>query len=84
MGLVCRSRRHKGLLRVERALIGDAAVEFPLLQFELEHERCAQIRDLIPADSLRPGAYRYVLRVTRDGVVLHEVFRDFVAAAPES
>jgi VWFA-related protein len=83
MGLVCRSRRHKGLLRVERALIGDTAVEFPLLEFELAGERCAQIRDLIPAGSLRPGPYRYVLRVTHDGAMLHETSRDFIATTLE-
>jgi VWFA-related protein len=84
MGLVCRSRRHKGPLQVERVLIGDTAVEFPLLQFELAHERCAQIRDLIPTGRLRPGPYRYVMRVLHEGTVMHEVARDFVAAAPES
>jgi hypothetical protein len=83
MGLVCRNRRHKGVLRVERALIGDTAVEFPLLQFELASERCAQIRDLIPAGSLRPGPYRYVMRVLDDGAMLHEVSRDFIATAME-
>jgi VWFA-related protein len=84
MGLVCRNRRHKGLLQVERVLIGDTAVEFPLLQFELANERCAQVRDLIPTGRLRPGPYRYVMRVLHEGSVLHEVSRDFVAAAPES
>jgi VWFA-related protein len=83
MGLVCRNRRHKGVLRVERALIGDTAVEFPLLQFELAGERCAQIRDLIPAGSLRPGPYRYVMRVLHDGTKLHEVAREFLAVALE-
>lgn len=83
MGLVCRNRRHKGLLRVERALIGDTAVEFPLLEFELVNERCAQIRDLIPAGSLRPGPYRYLMRVLHDGATLHEVARDFIARTSE-
>jgi hypothetical protein len=84
MGLVCRSRKHEGLLRVERILTGDAAVEFPLLQFELGGERCAQVRDLISAGSLRPGPYRYVMRVLQDGSLLSEVSRDFVATTPES
>lgn len=83
MGLVCRNRRHKDVLRVERALIGDTAVEFPPLQFELAGERCAQIRDLIPAGSLRPGPYRYVMRVLHDGTMLDEVAREFIAIALE-
>jgi VWFA-related protein len=83
MGLVCRSRRHQGVLRVERTLIGDTAVEFPSLEFELAAERCAQIRDLIPAGSLRPGPYRYVMQVLHDGAMLHEASRDFIAAALE-
>ena len=84
MGLVCRNRRDPGLLRVDRALIGETAVEFPLLEFELSGERCAQIRDLIPADSLRPGSYRYVMRVVHDGAVLQEAARDFVVAGKGS
>jgi hypothetical protein len=84
MGLVCHGRRHKGLLRVERTLIGASAVEFPLLEFELGRERCAQVRDLIPAGSLGPGTYRYQMRVLQDGEMLHEAARGFVAAGPES
>jgi VWFA-related protein len=84
MGLVCRSRRDPGPLRVERVLIGEAAVEFPSLEFELAGERCAQIRDLIPADSLGPGLYRYVLRALSGGKVLDEIARDFTATSPES
>jgi hypothetical protein len=84
MGLVCRSRRNKGQLRVERTLVGHSAVEFPSLEFELDSERCAQVRDLIPAGVLGPGTYRYEMRALRDGSVLHEVSREFVAATPES
>lgn len=77
MGLVCGRRRHKGLLRVERSLIGATTVEFPLVQFRLEGERCAQVRDLIPAGMLGPGGYRYELRILKDGKVLDEASRDF-------
>jgi VWFA-related protein len=84
MSLICRNRRSKGTLHVARALIGDAALEFPALQFELDDDRCAQVRDLIPAESLPPGPYRYILRVLHEGSVLDEVTRDFVARGPDS
>jgi hypothetical protein len=77
MGLVCGARKHKGMLRVERSLIGGTTVDFPLLKFDLAGERCAQIRDLIPAGSLGPGAYRYEVRVLQNGSVLHRASREF-------
>ena len=67
-----------------RALIGNAALEFPALQFELDDDRCAQVVDLIPAESLPPGPYRYILRVLHEGSVLAEATRDFVARGPGS
>jgi len=84
LGLVCRNRRDQGLLRVERTLIGETAIEFPLIQFEFAGDRCAQVRDLIPAGSLRAGPYRYVMRVMQADSLLHEVSRDFVAISPGS
>jgi VWFA-related protein len=84
MGLVCRNRHRQGPLRVERTLTGSSAVDFPRLEFELDRERCAQVRDLIPAGMLHPGSYRYEMRVMRDDAVLHEASRDFVVVAPES
>jgi len=84
MGLVCRGKRRRGTLHVERTLVGSSAVDFPPLKFELEGERCAQVRDLIPAGSLGPGFYRYELRVIEDGAVLDEAVREFEALEPES
>jgi len=81
LGLVCGARRHKGLLRVERSLTGGTTVGFPLVEFDLGGERCAQIRDLIPAGSLGPGAYRYDMRVLASGTVLHGASRDFTVEA---
>ena len=54
-------------------------VQFPELQFRLDSERCAQIRDVIPAGSLGPGFYRYVVRVKQDEELLQEVAREFHA-----
>lgn len=82
MGLVCRGRRQKGSLRVERLLIGDRRIVFPELEFDLDDDRCAQIRDLIPEGSLGPGYYRYIVRAMRGDEVLHESSREFAVVEP--
>jgi VWFA-related protein len=82
MGLVCRDRRRRGPLRIERSLVGDAAVDFPQLQFELDRERCAQVRDLIPAGVLGPGGYRYEMRALLEDEVAHATAHEFYVATP--
>jgi len=77
IGLVCRDRRGGGLFAVERRLIGSAAVEFPPLRIDLTEDRCAQIRDLIPAGSMGPGHYRYEISVSRDDEPLGRLEREF-------
>jgi len=81
MGLVCRGRKRQGRLLVERTLTGESRVVFPPLEFELDKDRCAQIRDVIPAGVLGPGAYRYSVRAIRDERALDETSRDFHVAA---
>ena len=83
IGLVCHSRKQKGQLRVERSLIGRSAQTFPPLTFDLEEDRCAQVRDLLPAGSLIPGYYRYEVRVLEDETLLHERSREFYAVSAE-
>jgi VWFA-related protein len=80
VGLVCGGKGGKDLLVVERTLIGDSSVDFPPIELLPGEERCAQVRDVIPAETLGPGAYRYEMRVLRDGEVLSEGGRDFLAA----
>jgi len=84
MGLVCRGRRQRGKLQVVRSLVGNTTVEFPDLEFDLAKDRCAQVRDVIPAGTLGPGEYRYEISVLRDGNLAHESAREFIAAVPES
>ncbi len=79
VGLVCRNKRMKGALDVERTLEGGSSIEFPPLEFELAEDRCAQIRDVIPARSLGPGTYRYTVRVLHDGELVDESVQPFVA-----
>jgi len=81
VGLVCRGRRFEEPLRVLRAVVGRERLELPELTIEAGTERCAQVRDLVPAGALGPGPYRYVIRVFADGRLLGEGERDFVVVA---
>jgi len=84
VGLVCRNRKQHGELSVKRRLIGESHVEFPPLVLSLGDEVCAQIRDLVPADSLGEGYYRYEVVVAEDGATLYEGSREFLAVSPET
>jgi hypothetical protein len=84
VGLVCGSRRNKGDLLVQRALVGNSSVEFPPLSFDLHEGRCAQVRDVVPENTLAPGFYHYDVRVLQEGQPLHESSRDFVVLGPAS
>ena len=60
-------------------MTGKAAQDFPPLTIELDENRCAQVRDLLPADSLQQGYYLYELRLMRDERMLQERAREFFA-----
>jgi VWFA-related protein len=79
ISLICRDRRHEGSFIIERSLTGNTAQDFPPLTIELDENRCAQVRDLLPADSLQPGYYLYELRLLRDERILQEQAREFFA-----
>jgi hypothetical protein len=83
IGLVCHSRRQKGPLQVERSLTGRSELSFDPLVLDLDKDRCAQLRDLLPAGSLAPGFHRYDVRVVQDGATLHECSREFFAVQPD-
>ena len=80
MSLVCRGKKQQGPLVVERTLVGQTRVVFPALEFDLQNDRCAQIRDVIPAETLGPGTYRYELRILREEATLDETAREFHVA----
>ena len=84
MGLVCRDRKPRGPLRVERSIVGQAVLDFPPLALDFGSERCVQVRDLIPAGRLRPGGYRYLVRALADDKLVGESSREFTAVGPES
>jgi hypothetical protein len=83
VSLVCRGARQKGVVVVERAIAGAAPVEFSPLELDLGDDRCAQVRDVIPASTLAPGIYRYELRVLHEGAEVHRAERELVVAAPQ-
>lgn len=84
VGLVCRSRGHKGALRVERKLIGETATDFPPMDLDFGEDRCAQVRDLVPAGTLSPGFFRYEIRVLKGEAEIARRERRFAAIDPGS
>jgi VWFA-related protein len=85
VGLVCRGRSRAEALRIERTLRGSSEVDFPPIDMDAAPaERCAQVRDLVPAQALGQGAYFYELRVLRGERVVGRAERSFVAVDPGS
>lgn len=62
VALVCRGKRGATVVATRR-LVGADPIDFPPIDLDLEEERCAQIRDLIPPHTLGPGSYRYEVRI---------------------
>jgi len=84
IGLVCRNRRKGGAVSVERSLVGSSVIELPPLSFDLDEDRCAQLRDVLPENTLTPGAYRYEVRVLQNDRIVDERSRDFVIVGPSA
>jgi hypothetical protein len=61
VAVVCRGRKDRGPLRIDRTLVGDSVVDLPQLEVDASADRCAQVRDLIPAGTLGSGNYRYTI-----------------------
>ena len=59
VAVVCRGRKNRGPLTVDRVLVGESVVKLPPLSLNVTSDRCAQVRDLIPPGTLGPGSYRY-------------------------
>lgn len=84
VGLVCRAKRQKGKLRVERELVGESAVEFGKVVLADDGGRCAQIRDLIRADQMVEGGFEYHVRVYDGSEEIATGAVEFYALGPES
>ncbi len=88
VGIVCRGKKVKGRIRVDRRLEGETSVLFPEQEMDLGEERCAQIRDLIPAgsmssDSNSPTSFKYVVTVSVQGSIVAQGERSFLAISPQ-
>ena len=82
VGLVCRGKKPSGALEIQRVLIGTSEIDFPPLAFDLKDDRCAQLRDLVPEQTLGEGYYRYEIRLLREGELIDEISREFIVVAP--
>ncbi|MCP3980110.1 MAG: hypothetical protein GY716_12460 [bacterium] len=84
VGIVCSGRARNKPIEVERSLSGDTSVDFEPMQVELDGERCAQIRDLIPAGTMTEGSFEYEVRILNvgDEPITHTT--DFIAVDPET
>jgi hypothetical protein len=69
VAVVCRGRKDRGPLQVDRVLVGESVVELPPLSLNVTSDRCAQVRDLIPSGTLGPGSYRYGISHAADGTL---------------
>ena len=79
VGLVCRGSSKKERLRIERLLIGETETRFPEMEIELGDERCAQVRDLIPASTMTPGRFVYRIRIVQGETEIASTERSFAA-----
>lgn len=78
VGIVCRGKGRQSVT-AERRLIGDKVHEFPALELELDDQPCAQVRDVIPSNTLTSGYYRYEIQLRQGGSILETGQREFVA-----
>lgn len=79
ISLVCLGERRREPLIVERTLTGESVVEFEPMELTLEKDSCAQIRDMIPANTMTPGTFTYSVRA--NGTEATRA-REFVVAGP--
>jgi hypothetical protein len=50
-----------------RTLVGEQETPVGSTQLDLRTDRCAQVLDLIPANTLGAGRYRFLVTVSSDG-----------------
>lgn len=67
IGVVCRGRSRKAKLEVHRRLVGETIAEFPPLSPELDEDRCAAFRDIVPGGTLTEGEFKYEVHVLEGG-----------------
>ena len=86
--LVCRGRRAKQDLWVQRRLQGETTAEFELLKWGFDGERCIQVRDLVRGGQMSWGEFSYTVDVYDNeqltGSPIATAQRDFAALGDES
>jgi hypothetical protein len=83
VSLVCRAKDQKKPIRVVRTLVGDGETPIGTTDLSMDtNERCAQILDLIPARTLGPGSYRYVIAASSGGQELARAERKMFVPDP--
>jgi hypothetical protein len=77
--VICRSQDVKGVLDVERQLVGASSVRFDPMEMDLDEDSCALIRDVVPKDTMTPGSFRYRIQIHDGPDELAQAERRFFA-----
>jgi VWFA-related protein len=85
--LVCRGKRAKQDLWIQRTLVGETAADFELLKWVFDGERCIQVRDLVRQGQMDWGDFSYAVAVfdneRLEGDPIATGRRDFSAVVDE-
>jgi VWFA-related protein len=81
IGLICLRRPKDGPLNVERTLRGADEVKFGRMPLDFGEERCTQLRDIIPADTMTDGGFVYETRIFAGETEIARGHRAFFAVA---
>jgi VWFA-related protein len=84
VSLICRDGSGEAATYMaERRLVGSDAAMFPVTEIMFDgKERCIQMRDLIPEDTMTEGGFIYEIHVLSEGVIMAESERRFTAVDP--
>jgi len=78
VGLVCRGKDGPAAVRAERRLVGEEVTDLAPIDLDLSREPCAQVRDVIPANTLGAGRFLYEILATAGGIEVARGERSFV------
>jgi hypothetical protein len=85
VSVVCRGAALADPIRVRRSLRGKSSRDFETLRLPPGEDRCAQVRDIIPAGTLIEGYFRYEMQLLNESGEIASVVREFAAGrAPGS
>jgi VWFA-related protein len=61
--LVCKAGTSKAPIPIHRSLTGESPTTFPPIVLPAKGESCLQVRDVIPANTLTPGSFKYAVTI---------------------